>query len=86
MSSGRSDPEQRSQQSPEEAGVDIGPGTLRGQVWLTVQTRQAQRLIRGRSGNADKPAIIGLVGFADRLRVNRQAARNDNPYADWWPA
>ena len=61
MSSGRSEPEQRSQQSPEEAGVDIGPGTLRGQVWLTVQTRQAQRLIRGRNGNVDKPAIICLL-------------------------
>lgn len=82
MSSGKSDPEQ--QNHPEDASVDAGPGALRGQVWLTVQTRQAQRLIRGRNGNADKPAIIGLVGFADRLRVIWQAARNDDPYADWW--
>lgn len=82
MSSGKSDQEQ--QNHPENASVDAGPGALRGQVWLTVQTRQAQRLIRGRNGNADKPAIIGLVGFADRLRVIWQAARNDDPYADWW--
>ena len=82
MSSGKSDPEQLHQ--PEDASVDTGPGALRGQVWLTVQTRQAQRLIRGRNGNANKPAIIGLVGFADRLRVIWQAARNDDPYADWW--
>ncbi|MCP4043529.1 MAG: TIGR03761 family integrating conjugative element protein [Gammaproteobacteria bacterium] len=60
------------------------PGALRGQVWLTVQTRQAQQLIRGRNGTPDKPAIIGLVGFADRLRVIWQAARDDDPYADWW--
>lgn len=60
------------------------PGTLRGQVWLTIQTRQAQQLIRGRNGTHNKPAIIGLVGFADRLRVIWQAARNDDPYADWW--
>ena len=60
------------------------PGALRGQAWLTVQTRQAQRLIRGRNGTSDKPAIIGLVGFADRLRLIWQAARNDDPYADWW--
>lgn len=60
------------------------PGALRGQAWLTVQTRQAQRLIRGRNASVDKPAIIGLVGFADRLRVIWQAARNDDPYADWW--
>jgi integrating conjugative element protein (TIGR03761 family) len=59
-------------------------GALRGQAWLTVQTRQAQRLIRGRNGTTDKPAIIGLVGFADRLKLIWQAARNDDPYADWW--
>jgi len=84
MSSGKSDPEQRAKQNTEEASFDAGPGALRGQAWLTVQTRQAQRLVRGRNGNADKPAIIGLVGFADRLRVIWQAARNDDPYADWW--
>jgi len=60
------------------------PGSLRGQVWLTIQTRQAQQFIRGRKGTADKPAIIGLTGFADRLRVIWLAARNDDPYADWW--
>ncbi|MCP3665642.1 MAG: TIGR03761 family integrating conjugative element protein [Gammaproteobacteria bacterium] len=59
-------------------------GALRGQAWLTVQTRQAQQLIRGRNGTPDKPMIIGLVGFADRLRVIWQAARDDDPYADWW--
>lgn len=84
MSFGKSEPGQRAEHNPEEASVDAGPGALRGQVWLTVQTRQAQRLIRGRNGNADKPTIIGLVGFADRLRVIWQAARNDDPYADWW--
>lgn len=84
MSSGKSNPEPRAGLNPEEAAVDVGPGALRGQVWLSVQTRQAQRLIRGRNGNAEKPAIIGLVGFADRLRVIWQAARNDDPYADWW--
>lgn len=84
MISGKSDPEQRIELNSEEAAVDAGPGALRGQVWLTVQTRQAQRLIRGRNGSAEKPAIIGLVGFADRLRVIWQASRNDDPYADWW--
>jgi integrating conjugative element protein (TIGR03761 family) len=60
------------------------PGALHGQVWLTVQTSQAQQLIHGREGTPDKPTIIGLIGFADRLRVIWQAARNDDPYADWW--
>ncbi len=73
-------PQSDSQAMPAPEAV----GPLRGQVWLTIQTRQAQQLIRGRSGTPDKPSIIGLVGFADRLRVIWQAARNDDPYADWW--
>ena len=60
------------------------PGALHGQVWLTIQTHQAQQLIHGRDGTPDKPPIIGLVGFADRLRLIWQAARGDDPYADWW--
>jgi integrating conjugative element protein (TIGR03761 family) len=60
------------------------PGALHGQVWLTIQTNQAQQLIHGRAGTPDKPTIIGLVGFANRLRVIWQAARSDDPYADWW--
>jgi len=60
------------------------PGPLRGQVWLTLQTVQARRLVRGRSGSAGKPPIFGLTTFADRLRVIWQAARDDDPYADWW--
>ncbi|MCP4287411.1 MAG: TIGR03761 family integrating conjugative element protein [Gammaproteobacteria bacterium] len=68
----------------ESSGAPEAVGPLRGQVWLTIQTRQAQQLVRGRTGTPDKPPIIGLVGFADRLRVIWQAARNDDPYADWW--
>ena len=60
------------------------PGALHGQVWLTIQTHQAQQLFRGRNGSPDKPTIIGLIGFANRLRVIWQAARHDDPYADWW--
>lgn len=61
-----------------------GPGVLRGEVWLTIQTWQAQMLVRGRTGTPEKPAITGLVGFATRLRVIWQAARIDDPYAHWW--
>ena len=60
------------------------PGALRSQVWLTVQTRQAHQLIHGREGAPDRAPIIGLVGFAERLRVIWQAAREDDPWADWW--
>jgi integrating conjugative element protein (TIGR03761 family) len=59
-------------------------GSLRGEVWLTVQTYQAQSLIHGRRSGEGKPAIVGLVGFADRLKTIWQAARQNDPYADWW--
>ncbi|MCG8060566.1 MAG: TIGR03761 family integrating conjugative element protein [Candidatus Thiodiazotropha endolucinida] len=60
------------------------PGALRGQAWLTIQTVHAQRLFHGRAATAEKPAIVGLVGFANRLRVVWRGARGDDPYADWW--
>jgi len=66
-------------------GQDNGaPGVLHGEVWLTVQTRHARRLILGRAASKDKPAITGLMAFADRLRIIWNAARADDPYADWW--
>jgi integrating conjugative element protein (TIGR03761 family) len=49
-----------------------------------LQTHHAQRLIRGRAATADKSAIVGLFGFAERLRGIWQGARQDDPYADWW--
>ena len=67
-----------------QAGQSEKPGVLQGQVWLSVQTQQAQRLIHGRKAIPGKPTIIGLVGFADRLRILWLAARRDDPYADWW--
>lgn len=63
---------------------ESAPGALQGEVWLTIQTYQAQSLIRGRRAAEGKPAIIGLVGFADRLKSLWQAVRLDDPYADWW--
>lgn len=60
------------------------PGALRGDVRLVLQTRHAQRLLEGRPQAADRPAIRGLMGFADRARVVWQAAQADDPYADWY--
>jgi integrating conjugative element protein (TIGR03761 family) len=77
-------PRQNNQNHVVQTRQPSTPGALLGQVWLTVQTSQAQQLIRGRDGTLDKPAIIGLIGFADRMRLIWQAARNDDPYADWW--
>jgi integrating conjugative element protein (TIGR03761 family) len=77
------EPEHRSQRDPAESPIK-DPGALRGSAWLTLQTRHAGRLVKGRPGNAGKPPIIGLLGFAYRLRVIWQGARTDDPYAEWW--
>jgi integrating conjugative element protein (TIGR03761 family) len=84
MNADSSLPHQTGPSLAERSSQPEKPGALQGQVWLTVQTSQAQQLIHGRAGTPDKPAIIGLVGFADRLRVIWLAARRDDPYADWW--
>ncbi|MEQ9561465.1 MAG: TIGR03761 family integrating conjugative element protein [Woeseiaceae bacterium] len=60
------------------------PGVLRGTVALSIRTHHAKGLVLGRDSSLDKPAIIGLFGFADRSRVIWNAARADDPYADWW--
>lgn len=60
------------------------PGKLHGDIALTVQSRSAQQAIVGRSATIHKPAIVGLLGFADLLRMIWQAAADDDPYADWW--
>ena len=59
-------------------------GSLQGEVWLSVQTYQAQSLVRGRRSTEGKPAIMGLLGFAVQLNTLWQAVRMDDPYADWW--
>ena len=64
--------------------VEERPGVLRGAATLTLQTRQAQRLVKGRGYTAEKPAIMGLFGFANLLRSIWHGARADDPYADWW--
>lgn len=77
----------RSASTPLPADLPSGenqPGALRGVVTLRLETRQAQRLVKGRPGSPDKPAIIGLIGFANLLRSIWHGARADDPYAHWW--
>ena len=57
---------------------------MHGGVSLTLQTRYAQSLITGRLARQGKPAILGLLGSAARLREIWQSAGADDPYADWW--
>lgn len=63
---------------------DASPGPLRSESWITLQTRQAQRLVSGRRAENGTPGIVGLTRFASMLRPLWTAARADDPWADWW--
>lgn len=73
-------PQQEHQPPPSERQ----PGMLRGAVWLTVHTREAVRLVKGRQRTRKKPAIIGLLGYARLVREIWAADRLDDPYAAYW--
>lgn len=57
---------------------------LRGRVSITLQTIAAQRLAAGRQEAGRGPSITGLMQYAKRVRLLHQAARIDDPYADWY--
>ena len=57
--------------------------SIQTDVWLSLYTRYAQLLVRGRRVKG-KPPIVGLLRFADSLRVIWHAAEANDPYADWW--
>ena len=56
----------------------------RSVVRMPIRTRETQRLLRGRPAADGKPAIIGLFGFAERVRIIWDAAKLSDPYAIWW--
>ena len=53
-------------------------------VQMIVYAQATQRLLQGRPASEGKAAIIGLFGFAERLREVWGAARVADPYALWW--
>ena len=69
------------------------PGSLRSEVSLTIQTREAQKLLEGRRAEVTNPtdtkarqieSIIGLTSFGRRMSALWVAAQYDDPYADWY--
>lgn len=71
--------------SPNIAGARaIKPGRLKTFAEMTLHTREAQRLVKGRKGSADKPPIVGLFLFASYVRLLWTAAAHDDPFADWY--
>jgi len=60
------------------------PGGLRSSTRMTIQTRQAQKLVLGRKRSKDVQPIIGLLDFGRRMRLLWLSAQADDPYADWY--
>ncbi len=63
-------------------GDKVQPGGLQGTATLVIQTRQAQRLLKGRPARSRQPGIPGLYPFSARMRAIWMAARRNDPDAD----
>jgi integrating conjugative element protein (TIGR03761 family) len=60
----------------------VQPGELRGTATLVIQTRQAQRLLKGRPARSRQAGIPGLYPFSARMRAIWMAARRNDPDAE----
>jgi integrating conjugative element protein (TIGR03761 family) len=60
------------------------PGGLRNETRMTIQTRQAQKLVVGRKRSQQVEPIIGLLDFGRRMKLIWLSAEADDPYADWY--
>lgn len=60
------------------------PGGLRSETRMTIQTRQAQKIVVGRRGGKGVQAIVGLLNFGRRMKLLWLSAQSDDPYADWY--
>lgn len=59
------------------------PGDLRSETRMTIQTRQAQKLVVGRKSADHVEPIIGLLDFGRRMKLIWLSAEADDPFADW---
>lgn len=64
--------------------VDTGPGKLVMKASMQLHTRLAVNMFRGRRADESRGvhAIMGLLGFAQKLSIVWTAAGNDDPIAD----
>ncbi|HRJ54292.1 MAG TPA: TIGR03761 family integrating conjugative element protein [Candidatus Thiothrix moscowensis] len=66
------------------AADNQGLGRLRGDVTVTIQTRQAQTLLTGRDATPERKGVMGLMRFSRNLSQITAAAKADDPWADWY--
>ena len=76
------DPIENKQAVPRTIGEQ--PGGLRSETRMTIQTRQAQKIVVGRRRGKDIQPIIGLLDFGRRMKLLWLSAQADDPYADWY--
>lgn len=69
---------------PSQTGSAEKPGALRGEMRLSLHTRYAAQLWRGRKPEGGKPAIRSVPHFGAILKTLTRAAGEDDPYADWF--
>jgi integrating conjugative element protein (TIGR03761 family) len=64
--------------------IDTGPGKLVMKASMQLHTRLAVNMFRGRRADESRGvhAIMGLLGFAQKLSIVWTAAGNDDPIAD----
>ena len=74
--------EEKAQAAPRTIGEQ--PGGLRSETRMTIQTRQAQKIVVGRRGGKGVQQIIGLLNFGRRMKLLWLSAQADDPYADWY--
>ena len=74
--------EEKGQGAPRTIGEQ--PGGLRSETRMTIQTRQAQKIVVGRRSGKGVQQIIGLLNFGRRMKLLWLSAQADDPYADWY--
>ncbi|MBU0884621.1 MAG: TIGR03761 family integrating conjugative element protein [Gammaproteobacteria bacterium] len=58
-------------------------GSLRSSITLTLHTHHAARIWQGRAARDGVRSIMGMAGYISVTNLIKQAAAQDDPYADW---
>jgi integrating conjugative element protein (TIGR03761 family) len=59
-------------------------GALRGDASVTIHTKQAQLILTGREATNGRSSVMGLMRFSGILAQITVAAKQDDPWADWY--